>query len=147
MLFLLTHVHDFLKFLYLLHPPSPSLIISIVSQLLHLVPPFPLFLLPFALSKTVLCIPKTCCKILLTFKFSYIFLSAIIRLQLFRYNLNQIPYDSTVAVRKRFKGLDLIECLMNYGRTFVTLYRRQGSTIPMGKKCKKQIGCLTRPYK
>ena len=44
----------------------------------------------------------------------------------FRYNLNQIPYDSTVEVRNRFKGLDLIECLMNYGRRFVTLYRRQG---------------------
>ena len=27
----------------------------------------------------------------------------------------------------RFKGLDLIECLMNYGMRFVTLYRRQGS--------------------
>ena len=27
----------------------------------------------------------------------------------------------------RFKGLDLIECLMNYGQRFMTLYRRQGS--------------------
>ena len=45
----------------------------------------------------------------------------------FRYNLNQIPYDYTVEVRNRFKGLDLIECLMNYGMRFVTLYRRQGS--------------------
>ena len=44
----------------------------------------------------------------------------------FRYDLNQIPYDYTVEVRKRFKGLDLIECLMNYGMRFVTLYRRQG---------------------
>ena len=41
----------------------------------------------------------------------------------FRYDLNQIPYDYTV--RKRFKGLDLIECLMNCGWRFVTLYRRQ----------------------
>ena len=32
----------------------------------------------------------------------------------FRYGLNQIPYDFTVEVRNRFKGLDLIECLMNY---------------------------------
>ena len=31
-----------------------------------------------------------------------------------RYNLNQIPYDYTVEVRNRFKGLDLIECQMNY---------------------------------
>ena len=35
--------------------------------------------------------------------------------RLFRYDLNQIPYDYTVEVRNRFKGLDLIECLMNYG--------------------------------
>ena len=42
----------------------------------------------------------------------------------FRYDLNQIPYDYTVEVKNRFKGLDLIECLMNYGRRFVTLYRR-----------------------
>ena len=45
----------------------------------------------------------------------------------FRYDLNQIPYDYTVEVRNRFKGLDLIECLMNYGWRFVTLYRRQES--------------------
>ena len=45
----------------------------------------------------------------------------------FRYDLNQIPYDYTVEVRNRFKGLDLIECLKNYGWRFVTLYRRQGS--------------------
>ena len=32
----------------------------------------------------------------------------------FRYDLNQIPYDYTVEVRNTFKGLDLIECLMNY---------------------------------
>ena len=43
----------------------------------------------------------------------------------FRYDLNQIPY--TVELRNRFKGLDLIQCLMNYGMRFMTLYRRQGS--------------------
>ena len=32
-----------------------------------------------------------------------------------------------MEVRNRFKGLDLIECLKNYGRRFVTLYRRQGA--------------------
>ena len=42
----------------------------------------------------------------------------------FRYDLNQIPYDYTVEVRNRLKGLDLIECLMNYGRRFMTLYRK-----------------------
>ena len=45
----------------------------------------------------------------------------------FRYDLNQIPYDYTVEVRNRFKGLDLIECQKNYGWRFVTLYRRQGA--------------------
>ena len=33
----------------------------------------------------------------------------------FRFDLNQIPYDYTVEVRNRLKGLDLIECLLNYG--------------------------------
>ena len=43
----------------------------------------------------------------------------------FRYDLNQVPYDYTVKVTNRFKGLDLIECLKNYGQRFVTLDRRQ----------------------
>ena len=56
----------------------------------------------------------------------------------FRYELNQIPYDYTVEVTNRFKELDLIECLMNYGWRFVTLYRRQGSRpSPRKKKSKK----------
>ena len=38
------------------------------------------------------------------------------------YDLNQIPYYYTVEVTNRFKGLDLIECLKNYGQKFVTLY-------------------------
>ena len=38
----------------------------------------------------------------------------------FRYDLNQIRYDYTMVVRNRFKGLDLIECLMNYKQRFVT---------------------------
>ena len=43
----------------------------------------------------------------------------------FRYDLYQIPYDYTVEVTNRFKGLDLIEFLKNYGQMIVTLYRRQ----------------------
>ena len=66
----------------------------------------------------------------------------------FRYDLNQIPYDYTVNVRNRFKGLDLIECLMNYGWRFMTLYRRQGSRPSLWKRnAKKQNGSLRRPYK
>ena len=55
----------------------------------------------------------------------------------FRYDLNQIPYDYTVEVRNRFKGLDLIESLMNYGRRFVTLYRRQRSRQSPRKEMQK----------
>ena len=43
----------------------------------------------------------------------------------FRYDLNQIPYDYTVEVRNRFKDLDLIELLKNYGQRFLTLYQKQ----------------------
>ena len=66
----------------------------------------------------------------------------------FRYYLNQIPYDYTVEVTNRFKGLDLIECLENYGQRLVTLYRRQGSRpSPRKRNAKKQNGCPRRPYK
>ena len=63
----------------------------------------------------------------------------------FRYDLSQIPYDYTVEVTNRFKGLDLKECLKNYGRRFMTLYRRQGSR-PSPRK-RKANGCLRRPCK
>ena len=36
-----------------------------------------------------------------------------------------VETDYTVEVTYRFKGLDLIECLKNYGQRFMTLYRRQ----------------------
>ena len=63
-------------------------------------------------------------------------------------DLNQISYDYTVKVTNRFKGLDLIECLMNYGRRFMTFYRRQKSRpSPRKRNAKRQNGCLMRPYK
>ena len=43
----------------------------------------------------------------------------------FSYDLNQVPYDYTEEVTNSFKGLDLTECLKNYGWRFVTLYRNQ----------------------
>ena len=57
----------------------------------------------------------------------------------FRYGLNQIPYDYTMEVRNRFKGLDLIDTvpdeLWNEVRDIV---KETGiKTIPLGKKCKK----------
>ena len=66
----------------------------------------------------------------------------------FRYDLYQTPYDYIVEVRNRFKRLDLIEHLKNYGRRFMTLYRRKGSRpSPWKRNAKKQNGCLGRPYK
>ena len=66
----------------------------------------------------------------------------------FRYDLNQIPYEYTVEVRNRFKGLDLTESLMSYGRRFVTLYRRQRSRpFPWKRNVKRQKGCLRTAYK
>ena len=66
----------------------------------------------------------------------------------FRYDLNQIPYDYTVEVRNRFKGLDLIEYLKNYGQRFMTLYRRQGSRpSPRKRNAKRQNCYLRRTYK
>ena len=55
----------------------------------------------------------------------------------FRYDLNQISYNYRVEVTIRFKGLDLIECLKNYGQRFMTLYRRQGSDHPQEKEMQK----------
>ena len=64
------------------------------------------------------------------------------------FELNQIPYDYTVEVTNRFKELDLIEYLENYGQRFVILYRRQWSRpSPRKRSAKRQNGCLRRPYK
>ena len=66
----------------------------------------------------------------------------------FSYDLNQIPYDYTLEATNRFKGLNLIECLKNYGWRFMTLYRRQWSkSSPRKRNVKMQNGCLRRPYK
>ena len=56
-----------------------------------------------------------------------------------RYDLNEIPYDYTVEVRNRFKGLDLIDRVPDELRTEVSdIVQETGiKTIPMEKKCKK----------
>ena len=66
----------------------------------------------------------------------------------FRYGLNQIPYDYTVEVRNRFKGLDLIDRVLDELWTEVhDIVQETGiKTIPKRKKCKK-ANCLRRPYK
>ena len=57
----------------------------------------------------------------------------------FRYDLSQIPYDYTVKVRNRFKGLDLIDRVPDELWTEVhDIVQETGiKTIPMEKKCKK----------
>ena len=67
----------------------------------------------------------------------------------FRYDLNQIPYDYTVEVRNRFKGLDLIRVLDELWSEVRDIVQEKGiKTIPEQKKCKKaKNGCLGRPYK
>ena len=67
----------------------------------------------------------------------------------FRYDLNQIPYDYTVEVRNRFKGVDLIDRLPDELWTEVgDLVQETGfKTIPWKRNAKKQNGCLGRPYK
>ena len=67
----------------------------------------------------------------------------------FRYDLNQIPYDYTVEVRNRFKGLDLIDRVPDELWTEVCdIVQEQGSRpSPWKSNAKKQNGCLGRPYK
>ena len=57
----------------------------------------------------------------------------------FRYDLNQIPYDYTVEVRNRFKGLDLIDRVPDELSTEVhDIVQETGiKTIPIEKKSKK----------
>ena len=56
-----------------------------------------------------------------------------------RYDLNKIPYDYTVEVRKRFKGLDLIDRVPEelWMAIHDTVQDTMIKTIPMEKKCKK----------
>ena len=57
----------------------------------------------------------------------------------FRYDLNQIPYDYTVEVRNRFKGLDLIDRAPDelWNEVHDIVQETGLKTIPMEKKCKK----------
>ena len=67
----------------------------------------------------------------------------------FRYDLNQIPYDYTVEVKNWFRGLDLIDRVPDelWNEVHDIVQETGIETIPMEKKCKKQNGCLGRPYK
>ena len=67
----------------------------------------------------------------------------------FRYDLNQIPYDYTVEVRNRFKGLHLRDRVPDELWTEVRDIVQEAviKTIPKKKKLKRQNGCLRRSYK
>ena len=58
----------------------------------------------------------------------------------FRYDLNQIPYDYTVEVRNRFKGLDLIDRVPDelWMEVLDTVQETGIKTIPIEKECKKE---------
>ena len=84
---------------------------------------------------------------LLNTKFRFKFKKLGKTARLFRYDVNQTPYNYLVKVTNRFKGLDLIECLKNYGQRFVTLYMRQGSRPSSRKRnAKRHNGGLTNSY-
>ena len=57
----------------------------------------------------------------------------------FRYDLNQIPYDYTVEVRNRFKGLDLIDRVPKelWIEVHDVVQEAVIKTIPKKKKCKR----------
>ena len=59
--------------------------------------------------------------------------------RLINYDLNQIPYDYTVEVRNRFKGLDLIDRVPDelWNEVHDIVQETGIKTIPMEKKCKK----------
>ena len=66
-----------------------------------------------------------------------------------RYDLNQIPYNYTVEVRNRFKGIHLTDRVPDELWTEVCdIVQETGiKTIPLEKKCKKAKCCLGKPYK
>ena len=65
----------------------------------------------------------------------------------FRYDLNQIPYDYTVEVRNRFKGLYLIDRVPDelWNEVRDTIQETGIKTILKKKNAEKQNGCLRRP--
>ena len=66
----------------------------------------------------------------------------------FRYELNKIPYDYTVELRNRFKGLDLIDRVPDeLWMEVCDIVQETGIKIIPRKRCKKQNGSLRRPYK
>ena len=67
----------------------------------------------------------------------------------FRYDINQIPYDYTVEVRNRFKGLDLIDRVHNelWNEVRDIVEETGIKPSPWKRNARKQNGCLRRPDK
>ena len=67
----------------------------------------------------------------------------------FRYDLNQIPYNYTVEVTNRFRGLDVIDKMPEelWTEVWDIVEKAVIKTILKKKKCKRQNACLRSPYK
>ena len=66
----------------------------------------------------------------------------------FSYDLNQIPYDYTVEVMNRFKGLNLVDIMPEELKMeFVTVQKVVTKLSPGERNARKQSGCLSRLYK
>ena len=81
---------------------------------------------------------------LLTAKFRHKLKEVAKTTRSFMYDLNQIPYDYTMEVRNRFKGLDLID------RVPEELWMEVRDIVPPSprkRNTKRQNGCVRRPYK
>ena len=65
----------------------------------------------------------------------------------FSYELNQIPYDYTMEVMNRFKGLDLVDRVPEdlWTEAHNTVREVVTKTIPKKRNARRQIGCLMRP--
>ena len=103
----------------------------------------------YTVSKTRLGAVYGSCHELLTAKFRLQLKKVGKTARAFRYDLNKIPYDYTVEVRNRFKGLDLIDRVPDelWTKVHDTVKETGIKSIPMEKKCRKQNDCLGRPYK
>ena len=66
-----------------------------------------------------------------------------------KYDLNQMPYEYTVELTNRFKGLDLVNRVPEelWSEVHNIVHEAASKTIPKKKKCKRQRGYLRRLYK
>ena len=67
----------------------------------------------------------------------------------FKYDLNKILYDSTVEMRNRFKGLDMIDKVLDVLWMEIPVIVQEAviKTNPRKRNAKRQNGCLRRPHK